>query len=66
MVSRTVYEGQRDVRTIAAGEWFGRGRLQEASVFGRASLALKVDRTITVLGELNNCLFNVNIRSGHQ
>ena len=44
-----VYEGQRDVLTIANGEWFGLGRLQEASVFGGASLAVKVDRAITVL-----------------
>ena len=43
------YEGQRDVLTIANVEWFGRGRLQEASVFGGASIALKVDRAITVL-----------------
>ena len=44
-----MYEGQRDVLTIATGEWFGRGRLQEARVFGRASLALKVDRVIIQL-----------------
>jgi len=39
------------VRTIAAREQGSRGRLQEASVFGRASLALKVDRTTTVCGK---------------
>ena len=47
-----VYEGQRDVLTIANGAWFGRGRLQEASVCGDALLALKVDRVIAVLGRL--------------
>jgi hypothetical protein len=59
-----VYEGQRDMRTIATGEWFGRGRLQEASVFGRTSLARKVDKVGISL--LNNSLINVNLRSGHQ
>ena len=44
-----VYEGQRDELTIANGAWFSRGRLQEASVFGGASLALKVDRATAVL-----------------
>ena len=34
------------------------GRLQEASVFGRASLTLKVDREGSILGEINNCLSN--------
>ena len=43
-----VYEGQRDVRTIAAAQWCNLGRLQEASMFGRASRALEVDRAITV------------------
>jgi hypothetical protein len=60
------YEGQRDVLTIATGEWFGRGRLQEASVFGRASPALKVDRAISGLGKIKQLSVNVSIRSGHQ
>ena len=47
-----VYDRRRGVLTIATGTWFGRGRLQEASVFGRASLALKVDRAVTGLGTI--------------
>jgi hypothetical protein len=47
-----VYEGQHDVLTIATGTWFGRGRLQEARVFGRTSLALKVDRATSGLGRI--------------
>jgi hypothetical protein len=45
-----VYEGQRDVLTIATRTWFGQGRLQEASAFKRKSLALKVDRATPVYG----------------
>ena len=52
-----VYGGQRDVRTIAAGEWFSRGRLQEAKKQGRLH-ALKVDRKSAFLGELNSCVSN--------
>ena len=44
-----MYDGRRGVLTIATGTWFGRGRLQEASVFERASLARKVDRAIAGL-----------------
>ena len=44
-----MYEGQRDVLTIASGEQYGQGRLQEASMFGRASLTHKGDRAIIIL-----------------
>ena len=43
-----VYEGQRDVPTIAVAQRCSLGRLQEASMFGRASPALEVDRATTV------------------
>jgi len=46
-----VYEGQRDVLTIAAGEQYGQGRLQEANMFVRASLTHKGDRAIIILGK---------------
>jgi len=42
--------GLHDVRTIAAREQDGQGRLQEASLFGRAS-SLKVDRATIVCGK---------------
>jgi hypothetical protein len=43
------YERQRGVLTIATGTWSGRGGLQDASLFGRASPALKIDRAIAGL-----------------
>ena len=48
----SVHEGQCGVLTIASGEWFDRGRPQEASVFERNSLALKIDRATGVFGRI--------------
>ena len=48
-----MYEGQRDVRTIAAAQWCSLGRLHEASMFGRASRAPEVDRATTVPKQLS-------------
>jgi hypothetical protein len=54
------------VRTIVAGEQYGQGRLQEAIVFGRTSLTLKVDNADTVWKEWKSRSCNANIRSGQQ
>jgi len=48
-----VYNGRRGVLTRATGTWFGRGRLQETSVFDRTSLAVKVDRATAIFGGID-------------
>jgi len=53
-----VYGRRYGVLTIATGTWFGRGRLQEASVFEcGTSLALKVD---TIFGRIKQLSTGAN------